>query len=473
MRTVTLCAHAAIAALQPPKLLLGTLAIAFIAVVGSFIDAAGGAHYVRGSGLDGPRSNEGVEAERLEAVAGYQALLPNALQNAEDPSGTMTLREVQAACEQHYLEERAALEDDSQRTRLESSYRETLSKLEALEPVGVFSTMMNSAGRSLGRFVNGVLTLQPVEALRAMKSIMFEIPARSFADHPIITSLIGLLLAFAAALFGGAIARLDALDTGLGKKPTAWVGLEYAWSHVGVFLQPLLLPLALVGVLAGLSALIGTPFNLPYLDVLGGLLYVIAIVIGIIASVLLLGFGLMAPMLIGSVAVERADTGDAIQRAWSVLFKRPAQVGLLLAVSLASFGVGLAVIDLVATLALQFAAGSWGGIIEGEAVRGAGTIAFLDFTFSQAPDTSTGSANGASAFIGFWETLMVSLILGYVFSWFATFGTRMFLAMRYLVDRQSISVIWVPGSIPGSTVRIPGEPEPPFAAEDDYQSGSR
>ena len=74
MRTVTLCAHAAIAALQPPKLLLGTLAIAFIAVVGSFIDAAGGAHYVRGSGLDGPRSNEGIEAERLEAVAGNRRL---------------------------------------------------------------------------------------------------------------------------------------------------------------------------------------------------------------------------------------------------------------------------------------------------------------------------------------------------------------------------------------------------------------
>ena len=105
---------------------------------------------------------------------------------------------------------------------------------------------------------------------------------------------------------------------------------------------------------------------------------------------------------------------------------------------------------------MQFAAGSWGGIIEGEAVRGAGTIAFLDFTFSHAPDTSTGSANGASAFIGFWETVLVAAVLGYIFSWTASVGTRLFLGMRLIADRQSPSVIWQPGTIGGTTI-TPGD----------------
>ena len=468
-----LCAKAAVSALQPPKLLLGTLAVAFIAVVGSVLDAAGGAHYVRHLGLEGPRSDESIEATRLEAIANYQSMLPESFQVAEDPSGTMTLDEVKDACEQHYLEERASLEDEADRDHIEASYQATLVKLSELETTGVFGTMMTSAGEALGRFVRGVVTLQPVEALAALKEIVYEIPARSYDRNPFLTCLVGLLLVFTVALFGGAIARLDALDTGLGRKATAWVGLEYAWAHIGMFLQPLILPLGLVGILAGLAALIGTPFNLPYLDVIGGILYVIAIVIGFVAAVLLIGYGLIASMLVGAVAVERADTGDAIQRAWSVLFRQPAQVALLMAVALAAFGVGLAVVDLAATFALQFAAGSWGGIIEGEAVRNAGSIAFLDFTFTSIPDTSSGSANGASAFMGFWETLVISLIIGYVFSWFATFGTRLFLAMRQLVDRQSTSVIWLPGGIPGSTVRVPGQPEDAFAAEDDYRAGNR
>ena len=156
-----------------------------------------------------------------------------------------------------------------------------------------------------------------------------------------------------------------------------------------------------------------------------------------------------------------------------VLFNRPAHVALMLAVALISFAVGLALLDVVAVVSLRFAAESWGGIIQGEALRGAGSIQLLDFTFTQTPDITTGRASAASAFLGFWETLVISIVLGYIFSWFATLGSRLFLAMRYLVDRQSTSVIWVPGAIPGSTVRVPGQPEGAFASEDDYTSGTR
>ena len=133
--------------------------------------------------------------------------------------------------------------------------------------------------------------------------------------------LIGLLFGFTLALFGGAIARLDALDTGLGRKSSAWIGLEYAWAHVGSYLQALLLPLGIVAVLTGLVALVGAPFNLPYLDIIGSLIYVVAIVVGLVSTILLVGFGVLTPLLIGAVAVERADAGDAIQRGWSALFK--------------------------------------------------------------------------------------------------------------------------------------------------------
>ena len=473
IRAITLCSGAAVSALQPPKLLLGTLAIAFIAVVGSVIDAVGGDHYVRELAMMGALEDADVAESRRGTLDGYQSNLPAELQQADDPSGAMTLEELRGALQERYLEERAGLEEEAQRAQLEDDYRQASALLANLEPIGLFGSMMTSSGRALSRFVDGVISCQPTIALEALREIVFTIPATAFRDRPLLTALVGLLLAFALALFGGAIARLDALDTGLGQKPTAWVGMEYAWAHISTFMQAMVLPLFLVAVLAGLAALIGIPFNIPYLDVIGAIIYGIAIIFGIVATVLMIGFGIMCPMLIGAVAVERADVGDAIQRAWGVLFNRPAHVALMLAVALISFAVGLALLDLVAVVSLRFAAESWGGIIQGEALRGAGSIQLLDFTFTQTPDITTGRASAASAFLGFWETLVISIVLGYIFSWFATLGCRLFLAMRYLVDRQSTSVIWVPGAIPGSTVRVPGQPEGAFAAEDDYTSGKR
>jgi hypothetical protein len=473
IRAMTLCAGSAVSALQPPKMLLGTMAIAFIAVVGSVIDAVGGNHYVREHAMVGALDDQDVATARRDTLASYQSNLPAAMQQADDPAGEMTLDELRAALQMRYIEERSGLDEEAQRAQLEEDYREASALLADLEPIGLFGSMMTSAGMALSQFVEGVISCQPIIALEALREIVFTIPATAFRDHPLLTALIGVLLAFSLALFGGAIARLDALDTGLGQKTTAWIGIEYAWAHISIFLQALLLPLYLVAVLAGLAALIGIPFNIPYLDVIGAIIYGIAIIFGIIATVLMIGFGVMCPMLIGAIAVERVDVGDALQRAWGTLFNRPAHVALMLVVALISFAVGLALLDLVAVVSMKFAAESWGGIIQGEALRGAGSIQLLDFTFTQTPDITTGRASAASALLGFWETLVVSIVVGYVFSWFATLGSRFFLAMRYLVDRQSTAVIWVPGAIPGSTVRVPNQPEGAFAADDEYTNGNR
>ena len=124
-------------------------------------------------------------------------------------------------------------------------------------------------------------------------------------------------------------------------------------------------------------------------------------------------------------------------------------------------------------LTIDIAASSWGGIISSPAVRDAGTYTLLDFNFGSDPDTSTGTAAIAGAFIGFWESLLTAIVLGYIFSWCATLGTRLFLGMRLLIDRQSTAVIWVPGSIGGTTIRQPGTVDGPFAAEDTFEEGDR
>lgn len=470
MRAMVLAAGSAVAALQPPRLLLGTIGVAFIALLGGVLDAINGPNSL--GGIDRPLTAEVAQA-RADELETFRRALPESVRPPRRTDVAPDLDELRAALLENYLVARTGLVEDSTQQRLEEVFRTGLGTLDSYELQGPFAATMTTAGTSLGEFVRSVLGLEPANALRELAYILYEIPAHLWRSTPIMAILIGLLLAFSLALFGGAISRLDAMDTGLNRKETAWTGLEFAWLHFGRFVQSLLVPIGIVALLTGALAILGIPFNLQILDILGGIFYFIAIGLGLLCAILLIGFGVLVPMLLGAVAVERSDAGDAIQRAWGALMTRPAHLALLLGVALVSFAVSLALVDLIVVLALDVAATSWGGIIHGSAVGDAGTFKLLDFTFNTSPSTTMGSSAVASALMGFWETLLTAIVLGYIFSWIATLGTRVFLGMRLIIDRQSPAVIWVPGSIGGTTIRLTDIPKGPFAAEDSFGEGDR
>ncbi len=445
-RAILLVLGVVVSALQPPRLLLGILAIACMAVGGSFIDAVAGSQWMSDqSGLtltDEPFDQSEFDA----AVSELEAFHAQRLAETVDP------------------EKRAALE---------AFYESKMTQLMPTRRMGPFEAAALATGEALSLGVMLVVEGSPLQAFRSLKVILFEIPATLWHGDPLMTSLIALMLGFFFALFGGAISRLDALDTGLGRKPTAWDGLEFAWANIGRLIGAVLLPLLIVLFLSGLLALVGIPFNLPVLDVIGGILYAIPLALGLICSILLLGYAVLAPVLLGAVAVERADAGEAIQGAWGALFAKPGHFLLLMVIAILGFSVSLAVVDSVAVLAMDLAATSWGGFYEGDATRMAGGFEPLDFTFQPPTGMTTGTASAADAFIGFWETVVVAAVLGYIFSWTASIGTRLFLGMRLIADRQSPSVIWQPGTVGGTTIRSNEHPEAGFESNDHYTEGVR
>lgn len=445
-RAILLVLGVVVSALQPPRLLLGILAIACIAVGGSFIDALSSSEWM--SNQSGLRMADDVfdEAGFTEALDDLQASRNKRLAETTEPERLKTVNDF---------------------------YEAKITNLIATRRMGPFEAGALATGEALSLGVTLVVEGSPVQAFKALKVILFEIPATLWRGDPVMTSLIALLIGFFFALFGGGIARLDALDTGLGRKPSAWDGLEFAWANIGRLVGAILVPLVIVLFLAGLLAVVGIPFNLPVLDVVGGILYVIPIALALICAILLLGYAILAPMLLGSVAVERADAGEAIQGAWGSLFAKPGHFLLLLIISTISFALSLAVVDTVVVLAMDVAATSWGGFYQGEATRMAGGFELLDFTFQPPEGMATGTANAADAFIGFWETVLVAAVLGYIFSWTASVGTRLFLGMRLIADRQSPSVIWQPGNIGGTTIRSNEHPEPGFESDDHFTEGSR
>ncbi len=445
-KAILLVLGVVISALQPPRLLLGILAIACIAVGGSLIDAVSSSQWISNqSGLS--LSEETFDqAEFDEALKELQTFRTKRLAETEDPQ---------------------------KREALEAFYGSKIEELMPTRRVGPFEAGALATGEALSLGVALVVDGSPLKAFKALKIILFEIPATLWRGDPMMTSLLALMIGFFFALFGGAIARLDALDTGLGRKPTAWDGLEFAWANIGRLIGAVLLPLVIVVFLAGLLAVVGIPFNLPVLDVVGAILYVIPMALALICAILLLGYALLAPVLLGSVAVERADAGEAIQGAWGSLFAKPGHFLLLLVIATLAFAVSLAVVDSVVVLTMDLAAASWGGFYEGEATRMAGGFKRLDFTFQTPDGVTAGTASAADAFIGFWETVLVAAVLGYIFSWTASVGTRLFLGMRLIADRQSPSVIWQPGAIGGTTIRSNERPEEGFESDDQYTRGAR
>ncbi|MAJ47035.1 MAG: hypothetical protein CMJ57_06895 [Planctomycetaceae bacterium] len=466
-RAMSLAAGGSISALQPPRLLLGLLAVACIAIGGSLLDAFESSSWQQT--IDKP-----VTDSNAVLLEGMRQVLSDAYVEedvSEDPREAIA--QLRQAMKADLLAYQKTLETAEERLAAEKAYQANEQLFEQMEFCGPFEAAMRSAGQGLSRFVEGVLTIQPQQALLALAYIVYEIPVELWSNDPLITILLALLIGFCFALFGGAIARLDALESGLKLKPTAWDGLEFAWSNVQRLLQAVLLPLAVVAILCGLLAIVGIPFNLPVLDVVGGILYFIAIALSLVSSALLIGYGVLVPMLVGAVGVERADAGEAIQGSWGSAMARPGYYILLLAVGLVCFAVSLAIVDLVVVLALNIAAESWGGIISGGAMRSAGTFTVLDFTFDSLPSTATGTASATGALVSFWEQLLIGLLLGYIFSWVASIGTRLFLGMRLLVDRQSPSVIWMSGTVAGSTVHTSEQPEKRFESEDTFSDGPR
>jgi hypothetical protein len=65
----------------------------------------------------------------------------------------------------------------------------------------------------------------------------------------------------------------------------------------------------------------------------------------------------------------------------------------------------------------------------------------------------------AASAIAFWQALVLCLVAAYVFSFFFTASTKLYLLMRRAVDGQDIEEIWRPGLVPGTLSPLPTPPK--------------
>ena len=319
-----------------------------------------------------------------------------------------------------------------------------------------FEATARQATASIHRLVKGVLQFNPAEAAHGIKDLVFDIPRTLGTHTPWFAAYFGIMFVLAMAVGGGALSRMSACDFAGGERLRAGDGLVFALSNASRLVMAIVLPILVVAALAVFLMLVGWFLFLPWINVIGGLLYVVMLVLGLVIAFIAIGYVAGFALIVPAVACENCDSGDALQRAYAYTYSRPLHLIGYGLVAIIGFALGYALVNLIAVAALNGTA-TLATLWTGEEVAGvAGGFQLLDFPPElRVSDGAAGHERFAAAAIGFWQKLVIGLVAAYVFAYFSAASTIAYLLLRRVCDGQEMTEVWQRGMIPGTSVPVP------------------
>lgn len=338
----------------------------------------------------------------------------------------------------------------------------------------------------LGEFARTALallrSLRPLEAHHAANELvmlMVGLPAQLLRDSWQ-TALISIpLLLIWTVIFGGAIARSAACDFCAGVSIPWPQALGFGLTRWRSLLGAVLLPLLLVWVIVlGMAAAGWALFSLPWLNVLGGVLWGLFLIGGLVCAGVSIAYALGHSLLVPSVAVEGTDAIDAVQHAYSFVFARPLRLVIYLVILAVQFLVVGTIVALMVWLLVQFAhdsASAWSG------PRGKMVISGLPTPPPSSPPTDAPQSGSpiagapmptrlAHGLVTTWTLVPILLGFSFAVSYYWSAMVVLYLAMRRITDGQDVQELWMPGMVEGTLARAAAPagaasaPLPPFAA---------
>ncbi len=280
--------------------------------------------------------------------------------------------------------------------------------------------------------VGSILAFDPAGFAAAVTDLAL-FPGTLVQERPWATVLLGIPMLIAIALFGGAISRAAAVQFTSARFSDWPSDLRTSLRWLGASVGAMLGPLALAGTIVLIIAITGVLLGVPVLDIVTGVLYLLAIVLSLFVVAILILHTLAFPMLLPALMVEGTDAYDAIQRCYAYVLARPLHLllhGVLLMV-LGAVSIGL------------FALVAQGGdqLAEWSASR---------FTAEAGVETLTGQGEltatqpAAHAVISFYRSLSDLAISGFAISYFFCAGTVLYLVARRICDGQDVNDLWDP-----------------------------
>jgi hypothetical protein len=297
----------------------------------------------------------------------------------------------------------------------------------------------------------GVLALSPRAAAAGLARVLTDASSVALTDYPLEALLLGVPMLLAGSVLAGAISRSVACEFSQ-EITLPWTRqLAFAVQRWRSMVGVLVLPWAIVGVIALLLAGAGfVCFNrVPGPELLGGLLFGLAVLLGLAAALCTIAATLAWPMLVPAVACEGTDAIDAAGRALAYAIARPIRLLAYLAVAgavcIAASTVAVAVAEGAAAFA-RSAAMAWvsdRGVAE---ITGVAPVRVM-------PGDGAGVepigalAESSAAMVAFWGSCLRVVAGGYIVSMVLTAGTLIYLFMRQVCDGQHYAELWTPGEI--------------------------
>ena len=243
------------------------------------------------------------------------------------------------------------------------------------------------------------------------------------------------------AFFGGAITRSAAVELACEKRIGFGQMIGYArtrWlSYVGAPLFPLVLALLIA---CGI-AFLGIWLRIDVTRFLVAIIWPLLLVGGACMTLLLLGLFFGWPLMFAATSVEGADAIDAVSHSYAYTFQRPWRYLFYAAVAVVLGSLGWLVVSNVAAATI--------GLTYWAASLGAGPKAVGDI------------ADGGGL-IPFWCGCVKLLAVGFLYSYFWTASTAIYLLLRHDNDNKEMDEIFL-----DDNEDEPPRASPPLTADED------
>ncbi len=293
--------------------------------------------------------------------------------------------------------------------------------------------LMPSSISTLGdRLMHALMGLDPIElsntAIDAARLIRDGV-----MHNPLISVLLGVPIITILTLVGGSISRSAAFEFAQGRfatrEETVYFTLRRARQFIGAVAGPIVFS-AFVFLLIGLGGLL---LSVPVVDLLGAVLYGIGLVLGILATLVLVLHVVALPMIVPALSIEGTDGFDAIQRCYAYVVGRPLRYLLYVLVLTLLGTFAAALFAMLANVSIEMtdsAAGFLANDATDRALTGGGDLG--------------ATKEYAHLVIEFWRSIVELLVAGYIISIFFTSATLVYLAVRRICDGQGLTEIWEP-----------------------------
>lgn len=236
---------------------------------------------------------------------------------------------------------------------------------------------------------------------------------------------------------GGAITRTAAVQLAADEK-LSWSSMcSYVlsrWlSYIGAPLFPLMGVLLVTIPILVLGLLLRSDLT----TWLAGLIWFLPLAGGLLAAILLLGLLFGWPLMWATISSEGTDSFDALSRSYAYVFQRPLQYlfYIIVAAVLGMLGWLLVMNFAASVVHLTYWSASWGA--GNEAVQ------------------KTMSASGGASVLRFWTGCIKILAVGYLYSYFWTAATAIYLVLRREVDATEMDEVFLDTDAADSAFGLP------------------